>query len=805
MENKDLFINKTLGKKEIRFFINWFLKNFGTFKTKKLVNKLKNVGFKYVTLAGLSLGLEDLKIPFYKNSSFDDVEKKIYKFNINYKNAKVKPTLYTEKLVKFWNTTNDILKDQILLNFRQTNLLNPLYMMTLSGARGNISQIKQLVGMRGLMSDSQGQIIIIPIKSNFKEGLNVIEYFISCYGARKGIVDTALKTANSGYLTRRLIYATQNEFIKQPDCLTNLSTLVILKNKTKQYYLKAQEKLIGRVIGKSFVDFDRNLTIGKGQDICPFLFKKIMSCNKNKVFLRLIFSCKLNSGVCQLCYGWNLASGRIVELGETVGILAAQSIGEPGTQLTMRTFHTGGIFSGEVSQSVLSPQDGILTYLSNNLGKKIITKFYEKSFYTVEEKTIKVSNGLKFSLLKVPKNTLIIKKPGIFVRKNEVLAEIFKDNFKSKKKRFNKSIVNIKTDITGQVILKKHFFSILSGNVIYKKFLLSFMKKTITSKIVFLNPKYNTFFIKFLIKSYKSIYLKSFNYLFSFVVQSQVYPLLLVQKKNTNKKIFLDFKKFNIHVGSFLNKGIIKNTSFFSIYPSQVIEKRNKVMVLRKTKWYCNLYNKQKSKNSLIRKNDILFSSENKSLKTVDIVQGLPKIDQLLENRKTLKFHKLENTPQIKLNKTFLIFSKSYTNKIAVRKSLEKIQNYIVNQALKVYKSQGVSISDKHMEIVIKRMTSFVIIKEIGSSNFIVGEIIELSKVETFNFKLKKKILYEPLIIGISKIPLYNTSFISKSCFQETSKTFINSAVKGQVDWLYGLKENIALSNLIPVGTAFQF
>jgi len=268
MKKTLLKVNKTFGKNEIKNLINWFLKNYGSLRTKLLVDKLKMLGFNHLTKAGLSLSIEDLKIPSSKKILFENAEKSIYNYQLLYKNAKINQLNYLEKIAKIWNTNNELLKNEILHNFRQTNLLNPLYMMTLSGARGNISQIKQLVGMRGLMADSQGEILTLPIKNNFKEGLNIIEYFISCYGARKGIVDTALKTANSGYLTRRLIYIAQNQFIKQPDCKTKFSNLVLLKSDTKKKYISTREKLLGRVLNKDIVNSNTKTVASKGQDIC---------------------------------------------------------------------------------------------------------------------------------------------------------------------------------------------------------------------------------------------------------------------------------------------------------------------------------------------------------------------------------------------------------------------------------------------------------------------------------------------------------------------------------------------------------
>lgn len=275
MKTKNIInFNKTFDKNEMRNLISWFLTNYGNIRTKRLLDKLKEVGFKYATEAGISLGIEDLKIPTTKKLYLQNTENILEKNYNRYIKGQISSIDQIEKITQEWNTTNELLKMEVIKNFRQTDLLNPLYMMTLSGARGNISQIKQLVGMRGLMADSQGEIISLPIKNNFKEGLNVIEYFISCYGARKGLIDTALKTANSGYLTRRLIYVSQSQVIRKPDCSTKYSIIITSNYKNKKDYKLLKQKLIGRVLSKSIENHDsKKILASQGQDICNVRFE----------------------------------------------------------------------------------------------------------------------------------------------------------------------------------------------------------------------------------------------------------------------------------------------------------------------------------------------------------------------------------------------------------------------------------------------------------------------------------------------------------------------------------------------------
>lgn len=267
MKNTNILFNKNIDKNQINLIIKWYIINFGSLRTQKVIDKLKFLGFTHSTNLGISLSTEDLKIPPLKKKIFNSTKKNITKIDLNYKKGRVNYLKKTERINQIWNNTNTILKNEITLNYKQIDILNPLYMMILSGARGNISQIKQLVGIRGLMADSNGEIINLPITSNFKEGLNIIEYFISCYGARKGLVDTALKTANSGYLTRKLIYTSQSQTITKQNCKTNFKKLIIIKKNNKHNYTKTKDLLLGQVTAKKLITNDGTI-INQNQDIC---------------------------------------------------------------------------------------------------------------------------------------------------------------------------------------------------------------------------------------------------------------------------------------------------------------------------------------------------------------------------------------------------------------------------------------------------------------------------------------------------------------------------------------------------------
>lgn len=810
-------LNKNQNKNELKFLINWFTQNYGSIRTTKLVDKLKNIGFKYSTKAGISLGIEDLIIPKMKKDLLKYSEKKLEKIENNLKKGYLNHILYMEKVVQTWDQTNEKLTEEIINNFRQTNLLNPLYMMTLSGARGNISQIKQLVGMRGLISDSQGEILNLPIKNNFREGLNLIEYFISCYGARKGLVDTALKTANSGYLTRRLIYSAQNISIKQPNCKTNYKTLILGLKKNKRSYLDTKNNLLGRILARNIKNLkDKKIIVSEGQDICNFTLKKIIK--SKKIYIRSPLTCVLNIGICQLCYGWNLGNGRVAELGESVGIIAAQSIGEPGTQLTMRTFHTGGIFSGETNKIINAPHEGKIKYIINNHDKRIRNKYSEKITKIKEEKKIIITkDNTKGSIIKLPANSIIFPKPNEFVSYKQLLTEtpLYK---RIKKNKLEKEIKEIKAAFTGILIFhkrkKKNLISIISCNLLEIKKFLNFYKKTIRTKKqgnINLIKKKKIFNYKIIIinitnikKIFKKIKKEKQKNFFNFTIEetkNKKNKFIITNKKKTEKEL-LKKKQNTIKIKSFsheikkLEKTKLKHC--FSIF-----QKNRQTILIRKANTKLISKNSKIKKENFVKKFNVLFYIYHEVKKTKDIVQGLPKIEQILEAKKTSNLEKLQNNPHEKLKKNFSLLERKFNNKIANRIALEKIQNFLIKKIQNVYDSQNINIANKHIEIIVKEMTNKSIIKEIGDLKNLSGEIIELNKIEKMNEKMLKKATYEPIILGITKLGVNNKSFITAASFQETAKILTKAAIGGKVDWLNGLNENVILSKLIPIGTGF--
>ncbi len=494
------------------------------------------------------------------------------------------------------------------------------------------------------------------------------------------------------------------------------------------------------------------------------------------------------------------------ELGETIGILSAQSIGEPGTQLTMRTFHTGGIFSGQTLKNLTSPVKGNIIYDTNVGGKKIKTKYNEKVFYTTKEKilNIKEIKGRKYSF-KAPKNCLIFVKPNQKVEYKQVIAQVIK---KEKKIKKTKEIKEIKTTISGLTFIKNNQLWVLNKNIIiYQQFYINILNKKqkkykiiIKNSFIQLKLKLNTRNLK-KIKQKNKYFRKKNKYIIEQNIKITKKLLTNKQKADQNIKIKTLLKRNTIK--TLIDEKTCINKKYRNLYSTQIIEKRKKHIALRKNIKY-NITKPTKPMvptRTIIEKNSTLFEIIYKKQKTEDIVQGLPKIEQLLEIKQISGSKFIRNNPNHKLKTIFSKLKHKYSETVAVRKSLEKLQQVLVNKIQAVYISQGVEIADKHIEVVIKQMTSKVIIMDNNDTSFIAGEIIELNRIEKINSVLKNKARYEPVVLGISKIAQLNSSFISQSSFQETIRTLSSSALKGKTDWLQGLKENLILGNLIPAGT----
>ncbi len=483
-----IFFNQCFDKGRLKNFVLWFLAKYGENKTVELVEQLKNVGFYYASKAGISLGIDDLKIPPKKANLIYEAEKLTSDTIRQYMRGEITGVERFQRLIDTWHRTSEVLKQEVIDHFEETDVLNPVYMMAFSGARGNISQVRQLVGMRGLMADPQGQILDFPIRSNFREGLTLTEYIISSYGARKGIVDTALRTANAGYLTRRLVDVAQHVIISNFDCGTKRGIFLTHMKEGNKIIHSLSQRIVGRILARdlfitnssnnsSNVDSktpvsrsERSESLRKNQregeqeqgigmkvkiasrneEITANLAFKITK-NFDKVFVRSSLTCE--KLICQLCYGWSLAQGKLVSIGEAVGVVAAQSIGEPGTQLTMRTFHTGGVFSGDISDQIKAPFDGIIEYVSGIPGTLIRTPEGKIAFLTKSDGSFLIKNEQQEKRqYKIPPFTILYMRNGQNVYEKEVIAQI--SSISQKTNATDVAEFTIKSDIEGQFYSK---------------------------------------------------------------------------------------------------------------------------------------------------------------------------------------------------------------------------------------------------------------------------------------------------------------------------------------------------------------
>jgi DNA-directed RNA polymerase subunit beta' len=419
------FSNQVIDKGELKKLIIWAFRNYGIARAANMVDKLKDLGFYYATKAGISLSLEDLKIPPAKKELLHETLRSITTTDNKYNRGEITAVERFQKVIDTWNYASESLKREVIKYFKTTDPLNSIYMMAFSGARGNIAQVRQLVGMRGLMSDPQGQIIDLPISSNFREGLTITDYFISSYGARKGLVDIALRTADSGYLTRRLVDVAQDIIIREIDCHTERGILIEDMVDNQKLLISLSQSILGRILADDIYDTKIQMIIAKAnQEVGPSLVQKIIQSGISKILVRSPMTCNSIGSVCQLCYGWNLAHGKMVDIGEAIGIIAAQSIGEPGTQLTMRTFHTGGVFTGELTQKIHAPFSGIIHYPTGDCLSITRTRHGDSAMLVeIDCKLMLINEDRETIFINLNKGTLLLVNNNKQISTNQVIAE----------------------------------------------------------------------------------------------------------------------------------------------------------------------------------------------------------------------------------------------------------------------------------------------------------------------------------------------------------------------------------------------
>ncbi len=768
-------INKVMSKKELRILINESYRGAGIKSTVILGDRLKDMGYKYATISGISISIKDMTIPSRKGEIIERAENEAKNIDDQYISGLITDGEKYNKVVDIWSqatedVASEMIKEMALEEVRgpgnkkkKTNSFNPIYMMSDSGARGSKDQMRQLAGMRGLMAKPSGEIIETPITSNFREGLTVLQYFISTHGARKGLADTALKTANSGYLTRRLVDVAQDAIVTEENCGTMDGIWVDALVEGGEILQRVGERILGRVSLEDIYDpVTGDLLVKADEEIDEEKVKKVEAAGLERVRIRSVLTCEAKRGVCKKCYGRDLSHGHEVNIGQPIGIVAAQSIGEPGTQLTMRTFHIGGTASKRVEQSTIQPrnqgkikfinlktvenEEGNLIVMNRNGEIAVLGKGEREleRYPIIYGATLKVSDGSK-------------------VKSDQILAE------------WDPFTIPIMTEVSGVI----KFGDITEGRTMREK------RDKVTGKIsrvivesrdVDIRPR-----ISIKDSSGKTASLpgstkaKARNYL-------PVGAIIMVNEGD------------EVGPGSVLAKIPRETTKTKDITGG--LPRVAELFEVRKPK-----------QTAIISEIDgvISFGKYTKGKRKMTITPEVGEsVDYFVARGKHVSV--LEGD-YVRAGEALMDGSVDPHDILKIRGTKE-LAKYLVNEVQEVYRLQGVKINDKHIEVIVRQMLRQVNVTDVGDSHFLLGEHVEKWRFEEENRKIidkgEKPATAEPLLLGITKASLSTESFISAASFQETTKVLSDASVAGKIDFLKGLKENVIMGRLIPAGTGLK-
>jgi DNA-directed RNA polymerase subunit beta' len=768
-------VNKVLTKKALAALIDHCYRHAGIKDTVILADRLKDVGYEYATRAGISICINDMKIPLEKENFVEKAENDVLDVEQQYTDGLITSGEKYNKVVDIWSrVTEDVanaMMDEIKVDYfrdRDNNLIeapsfNSIFIMADSGARGSRDQIRQLAGMRGLMAKPSGAIIETPIKANFREGLGVLEYFISTHGARKGLADTALKTANSGYLTRRLVDVAQESTIVETDCFTIDGIVAEPLMDGGEIIVPLGDRILGRVALEDVEDpFSEEIIVKAGEEITEDTVKVINDAGIDRVPIRSVLSCRSKRGVCAACYGRDLGRGHMVNIGEAIGVIAAQSIGEPGTQLTMRTFHVGGTASRSVEQAELKTNIGgtiaftNLHSVTNSEGTEIVMN--RSALISVKDEL-----GREREKFKVNYGAQLMVKDGQEVERDTILAD------------WDAYTIPIVAEVGGVI----KYGDVIEGITMQEKV----DAVTGRSSLVIIQTAGG----------------------------AQLNPRISV-KGDKGKTVKLPgteiFARYSLPLGS-----IISVAEGDRIEPGTIVGKIPRET--SKTKditgglpRVAELFEVRKPKDpAIIAKIDgkVSFGKELKGKRRVVVTPeyGTPQ-EYLVPKAKHIIVHEGDFVQAGEP----LMEGTIVPNDILSVLGVKELAKFLVNEIQEVYRLQGVKINDKHIEVIVRQMLKRVMITSSGDSRFMIGEQVEWWKFEEERDRLmaegKKPAAAEPLLLGVTKASLSTESFISAASFQETTKVLTNAAVAGKVDELIGLKENVIMGRLISAGTGLS-
>ncbi len=750
------FINGLLRKKGVGALVNFCYLRFGLETTVKMLDEVKAVGFLYATRAGISIGIDDLIVPLSKAALVGAAEKEVIEVEKQYQDGAITHGERYNKVIAIWSSVTDRVADEmfnVMESQDKSGEMNPIYIMADSGARGSKQQIRQLSGMRGLMAKPSGEIIETPITANFREGLNVLQYFISTHGARKGLADTALKTADSGYLTRRLVDVAQDVIISEFDCGTLDGIFVEPIVEAGEVVEPLRDRIVGRVSLEQIKDYEGNVIVDVNQEINEDLAASIQAAGIERVRIRSVLTCESRRGVCVRCYGRNLATGRMVDMGEAVGVIAAQSIGEPGTQLTMRTFHIGGTASRISEQSTLEARSsGFLKFhslqtVTNRQGNFVVMN-RNGSLVIVDEK------GRERERHAVVYGAKIKFTDGAPVKVNDIIVE------------WDPYTFSILTEMGGVV----QFKDLDVGTTLHEE----------VDEVTGLS-----------------------RWVVGEVAEEKHQPQIIIrsdEKKGSKKYLMPSRAHLMVRDGDELNPG------------------------------------------------DVLAKIPRETTKTKDITGGLPRVVELFEARKphetaviteidgVVKYgdisksqRKIMVVPETGEPKEYLLprgvhVSVQEGERVRAGEPLmdgprnphdilavlgeKELEKYLVDEIQEVYRLQGVNINDKHIEVISRQMMRWVKVEDVGDTEFLLDEQVDKFRFREENERVMARggrpATGRPLLLGITKASLSTDSFISAASFQETTRVLTEAAIKGAVDHLRGLKENVIMGRLIPAGTGLE-
>jgi DNA-directed RNA polymerase subunit beta' len=752
------FVNGLLKKKGLTDLVNFSYLRYGEAATVAMLDELKETGFLYATRAGISIGVDDMLIPDKKDDLVERARKEVLEVENQRSSGVITAGERHNKIIDIWHRTTEAVSDEMFKEMKKSDQsgqeFNPIYIMADSGARGSKEQVRQLAGMRGLMSKPSGEVIETPIVANFREGLSVLQYFISTHGARKGLADTALKTADSGYLTRRLVDVAQDVIVIEEDCGTADGIVVTAIMEGGDILEPLRDRIVGRVSQEDIFDpLTEEKILSVGDEITEELASAVQEASIERVKIRSVLTCETRRGVCRLCYGRMLATGKLVEIGEAVGVIAAQSIGEPGTQLTMRTFHYGGTASRVTEQS---------KHASKNPGK---VKFLNVS-------TVQRKDGNLVVINRNGKITILDNKG----REKERYSVVYGSTLK---------VANGEDVAPGQELVEWDPFTSailteVGGRIEYKDILEGENLREETDRVTGLSQ----------------------NIIVESLGAEKRSPQLVVHGPAGDRKYLLP-------IGSHLMV-----TDGQEVYPGDTLAKIPRETT--KTKditgglpRVVELFEARRPKDpAIITEIDgvIEHGPITKGLRKVIVRGDDNEVREYLIPRYT--HVNVQDGERVHAGDPLIDGPINPHDVLAILGEKE-LQRYLVDKIQEVYRSQNVAINDKHIEVIVRQMMRSVKIEEVGDTEFLIDEQVDRFRFEEENERVLAEggqpAIGRPMLLGITKASLSTDSLISAASFQETTRVLTEAAISGKVDLLRGLKENVIVGRLIPAGTGMEY